>query len=569
LGRLYLQYPKIIMNITSAIFYKRDGYDTQDKRLLGRQSAGEGFLKALIQYGKADSIYCYTDTRSEFIEFCQRIQPWIQGTRQGIWIPKDNPTSLSLPGTLYHPDPRLSKLAWQRRFVDQKAYSLCGVTHTIASIGIMESMGDLLIAPLQSWDALICTSQAVKTAVLHILNNWAEYLAQRTGGKPNINIQLPIIPLGVDFSAFSQATNNTNFRQNIRQALNIPQEDIVVLFVGRLCFYAKAHPVPMYIALEKAAKATNQKIHLIQAGWFEDEREAIGFKESAKNFCPSVNCIFVDGRKPEIRQGIWQTADIFISLVDNIQETFGLTPIEAMASGLPVIVSDWDGYKESVRHGVDGLRIPSVSPASGLGLNLAADYLVEKINYSTYLAESSMATAIDINATTQALVTLITNPELRKKMGENGQQRVKETYDWQVIIPQYEQLWHRLAEIRTSSVTSAPLQPNTPPYPLCDDPFRLFSHYPTTQLKDDMLLGLGSLGNSEGLEVINKHWITNYGADKRLSPQIIQAILETIKEQGKQTVTSIRENHLDVLSPQLIFTLVYLLKLNILQIEEP
>jgi starch synthase len=560
------------LNITPAILYKRDGYDTQNKRLLGRQSAGDGFLKALIQYGKADAIYCYTDTRPEFIEFCDRIQPWIQGTRQGIWVPKDNPASLSLSGILYNPDPRLSKLAWQRRFVGQKAYSLCGVTHTIASIGTMEAIGDLLVAPLQPWDALICTSQAVKTAVLHILNNWAEYLAQRTGGKPNINIQLPVIPLGVDFSAFSQAANNTNLRQNIRQnirqSLQIPQEDIVVLFVGRLCFYAKAHPVPMYIALENAAKATNQKIHLIQAGWFEREKEAIDFKESAKLFCPSVNCIFVDGRKPEMRQGIWHSVDIFISLVDNIQETFGLTPIEAMASGLPVIVSDWDGYKQSVRHGVDGLRIPSITPASGLGLKLAADYLVEKINYSTYLAQSSMATAIDINATTEALITLITNPELRKKMGENGQQRVKETYDWQVIIPQYEQLWQRLAEIRASSSTSAPVKPNRPPYPLCDDPFSLFSHYPTTQLKDDIFLGLGSLGNSEGLEAINKRLITNCGEDKRLSPQIIQAILESIKLEGKKTVGSIRENHVDILAPQLVFTLVYLLKMNILQIEE-
>ena len=33
---------------------------------------------------------------------------------------------------------------------------------------------------------------------------------------------------------------------------------------------------------------------------------------------------------------------MFVSLSDNIQETFGLTPIEGMASGLPLIVSDAD-----------------------------------------------------------------------------------------------------------------------------------------------------------------------------------------------------------------------------------
>ena len=38
--------------------------------------------------------------------------------------------------------------------------------------------------------------------------------------------------------------------------------------------------------------------------------------------------------------------DIFVSLSDNIQETFGLTPLEGMASGLPVVATDWNGYRD-------------------------------------------------------------------------------------------------------------------------------------------------------------------------------------------------------------------------------
>jgi alpha-maltose-1-phosphate synthase len=38
------------MNNTAAIFYKADGFETRGKRLLGRQAAGEGFLKALVQH---------------------------------------------------------------------------------------------------------------------------------------------------------------------------------------------------------------------------------------------------------------------------------------------------------------------------------------------------------------------------------------------------------------------------------------------------------------------------------------------------------------------------------------
>jgi hypothetical protein len=171
------------MSNTAAIFYKRDGYNTQGKRLLGRQSAGEGFLKALVEYGKAEHLYCYTDSRDEFSEYCQKIQPFLRRPREVKWAPTTNPPSLYQAGTLYLPDPNLPKFAWQRRFYNQQAYSLCGVTHTIASMGVMENIGNLLIAPLMPWDALVCTSQAVKTAVDGMLNNWAEYLAERIGSK--------------------------------------------------------------------------------------------------------------------------------------------------------------------------------------------------------------------------------------------------------------------------------------------------------------------------------------------------------------------------------------------------
>jgi glycosyltransferase involved in cell wall biosynthesis len=33
-----------------------------------------------------------------------------------------------------------------------------------------------------------------------------------------------------------------------------------------------------------------------------------------------------------------------------------------MAAGIPVVVSDWDGYKDTVRDGVDGFRIPTFKP---------------------------------------------------------------------------------------------------------------------------------------------------------------------------------------------------------------
>ena len=101
----------------------------------------------------------------------------------------------------------------------------------------------------------------------------------------------------------------------------------------------------------------------MQAGWFADAADLAQFQGGAAALCPSVRQVLLDGRDQGVRQGIWSAPDIFVSLVDNVQETFGLTPLEAMAAGLPVVASDWDGYRETVRHGVDGFLVPTTMPA--------------------------------------------------------------------------------------------------------------------------------------------------------------------------------------------------------------
>ena len=558
------------MDTTAAVLYSKEGYDTRGQRLLGRHSAGEGFLKSLVQHGTADSLYCCVDSETTFKEFCSHIQPWLQQPRKVRWIPSERPDLLSQPGTIYRPDPALADLVWARRFVDQRAYSVCGVTHTIATKYVMESIGNLVTAPVQPWDALICTSNAVKTAVEGVLTEWSEYLAQRNGGQPEILVKLPVIPLGVDFSAFPQGLEAVNAGRQQREELGISPEDIVVLFVGRLTFSAKAHPVPMYIALERAAQQTKAKIHLIQAGWIEDPREEPDFKNSAPIFCPSVNAIFVDGRKPEIRINIWSAADIFISLSDNIQETFGLTPIEAMANGLPAIVSDWNGYKESVRHEIDGFRISTLIPPPESCLDLALNYLDGSLNWPTYMGHTSLATAVDIDACTSALCQLIENPELRKQMGENARERAREIYDWKVVIAAYEQLWRELAEIRILAPESAPLKARKPPDPLGDDPFRVLGHYATKALSNDMILSLGGIATPELLQQLQTIWFTSFGQDRRISVKVQMEILDIIKQKGAVSVGEIVDRYIknDRQLAYLYRTLLYLVKFNVLVIND-
>src|SRR6478609_4640185 len=370
---------------TAALFFRKDGFDTGGKRLLGRQAAGEGFLKALVRYGRSEDLFCYAPTRGDFQEFCKLVRPVARTNQKVHRLDEHNPPMLSRPGTLLRPDTVLGELAFQRRSVDARAYSLCGVTHTIASRAPQRHIAELLTAPVERWDALVCTSQSVRRTAERILDGYGEYLAERCGARPELELKLPVIPLGVDARGALQGDAADAARARLRGKLELAADDVVMLFMGRLVFYAKSHPVPLYLAAERAARQSGKRLVLLLAGWFETTQEEAEFKALAAKLCPSVRTLFVDGREPEIRRDVWSAADLFISLSDNIQETFGLTPIEAMAAGLPLIVSDWDGYRESVRDGVEGLRIPTLLPPGGAARDLASLYGVDTISFSDYI----------------------------------------------------------------------------------------------------------------------------------------------------------------------------------------
>jgi len=100
-----------------------------------------------------------------------------------------------------------------------------------------------------------------------------------------------------------------------------------------------------------------------------------------------------------------------------------------------VEVSDWDGYRDTVRDGVDGFRIPTVIPQAGLGTDLAWRHAVEIDTYDMYCGHTCMMVAVDVQATAQAFTRLLESPDLRRRMGEAGRQRAREVYDWAAIIP--------------------------------------------------------------------------------------------------------------------------------------
>src|SRR5262249_30993325 len=155
---------------------------------------------------------------------------------------------------------------------------------------------------------------------------YADYLRDRHGGTPQVRLRLECIPLGVDTDKFRPPTAKERAAQ--RHALKIADDEVVVLFVGRLSHHGKAHPFPMFHAVAQAARASGRKTHLLLSGWASNQAILDAFRDGANAFAGNVRTTCVDGTLPQVRFAVWQAADIFTSLSDNIQETFGLVIVE-------------------------------------------------------------------------------------------------------------------------------------------------------------------------------------------------------------------------------------------------
>jgi glycosyltransferase involved in cell wall biosynthesis len=511
----------------AAIYFTPDGYLTTGAKLMGRHSAGAGFLRGFAATETSSCIWGHVPKRSMAASFGETMKA-VGYAGEVRTLTLDQHLRLADAGCLYVPGPGLADYSWRRLAAGERAYSLCGVTHTTASHAAMESMASLLTAPLRSWDALICTSTAVRDSVRVMLEAQAEYLRWRLGATRFDLPQLPLIPLGVSCEDLAFSTTD---RAEARQELGVGDNDIVALFVGRLSFHAKAHPSPMYLALERAAaRFPERRIHLVECGWFANEAIDASFRDGAAALCPTVTRHVLDGREPAPRTRAWAAADIFVSLSDNIQETFGLTPIEAMAAGLPVVVSDWDGYRDTVREGIDGFRIPTLMPGAPAGQDLAFRYAAGIDSYDIYCGHTCELVAVDTGAAAHRIQCLIEDPALRRRMGDAGRRRAQEDFDWKSILVRYRELWTDLAERRRSdAVLFGP--PPLAERPERMDPFALFAGYPSQLLADAHPLQLVPGANAVLLDARRSLAMNSFAeyvfATRKECAEVLQRVAET------------------------------------------
>ena len=519
----------------AAIWFTTDGYDPGKRGINGRRVAGESFLRGFFAHADVAEFVSLAHGPSDHAAFAE-VANGMGVTKPLRAVRLDHPSGLAPVEVLHYPAPIPALECWRRAPHGAAAWALCGITHTTATRNVMQTLFDIRSAPQMPWDAMICTSVAVQASVRRLMELAEAHLAQRFPGAPlPARPLLPVIPLGVDCDDFRP---DPTLAQGMRDRIKAAPGDVVVVSIARLTPDEKFDPLPLFLAMELAAAEVHAfgggKLHLVLCGIFPEELWSDVFATSAAQLMPSCGYHRLDGANPDDRKATLSGGDIFVFPVDNLQETFGLAPIEAMAAGLPVIVTDWDGMKDTVTPEV-GFRIPTELPRAGLSGYVSQRFLGGTDSYVQYIGQMSAMTSFDVPAFARALVTLATDPDLRARMGAMGQARARALYDWRSVIPQMQALWGEQAAMLAHARKSpgpATARHNPDLLPVGPAVEEMFAAYPTLRAAPDRRLRAVATGGRPGPR--DTFGLRNYAVRRRLldDPARIEAVLAAYAAAG-------------------------------------
>ncbi len=302
-------------------------------------------------------------------------------------------------------------------------------THGLGDIELYRKLRLALQGPPVPYDTITCLSEACKQSLLAALDG---YLLPQ--GSP-LPCRFDVLPNGVDDGLFH--VHSAEERASARRLLGLPLDATIALYFGRLTPNSKADLLPL---LRRFAKASRTNDHLVLAGVeniagygarLAAEAAELGFPER-----------FHLRLAPDLRLTplFYGAADLFVFPCDNAQECLGNTVLEAIASGLPVIASNWDGLRDSIQDGETGFLIPTYA--------MPGMEVVEAISpaqpFMSSLLQAAQCTWVDAERLEGALRTLLTDHEKRTAMGMAGRRRIEAEYGWPRIASRMLALWKDL-----------------------------------------------------------------------------------------------------------------------------
>lgn len=335
----------------------------------------------------------------------------------------------------------------------------------------------LLLSETLPCDSFVCTSHAARKLIANQLQHIGDALMESHGLHPAFHGRLDVIPLGVDTEIFRPRSKDA-----CRSHFGFSKKEILILYFGRISVIDKADLFPLAQAYaELRRRNPDAQLTLAISGRGYKGYDQL-LKQKLKEADLSAGVIFVPGISEEELPLLYSAADIFVSLADNIQECFGQTPLEAMACGLPQVISDWDGYRETVAHGETGFLIPTYWMQCDSDLGPLSQVFSD--NWQPDHFRLAQSVAIDGHELVSRLEQLVRNPDLRARMSEASRQRAVSCFSWKKIISDYHQLAAELRPIADRLPYSKPKQRSyrQPDY------FHFAQHFATTILDESTVV---------------------------------------------------------------------------------
>jgi len=242
------------------------------------------------------------------------------------------------------------------------------------------------------------------------------------------------IPHAINTEVFKPRTEEE--KTQLRTKWNIPKDNFMVLFVGANMGERKCIPHLMLTFKRFIEKYTDSTLYLFTnlAQW-PSGSDIMGFAEELgiqhKVTMPRFNTI-LDSVEDEELADLYACTDITVNA--SLGEGFGMSILESMSCGIPVIATNNSSMSELVQGG-HGWLVDTVPEETW-------------VDIPCWVPTLQQFSPPNLRSLLRCLGEAYENPDLRKEYGRKARDFVVETYDWNMIMPKWEELLKELKETR-------------------------------------------------------------------------------------------------------------------------